>query len=144
MDIDTLAEQIANPKENPKYLVVDLLQAGYNPLQLVEKVAQRGGTQRLMYLAKVAYGAAQMKQYDASRVEQIIAHTKIAESAQWVHLAPYGQDITKHFVESSPKTALELECRVHSTLTAKEAADWVDLYITRDYLSRNYAAPPRR
>lgn len=133
---DILAEEISHPTENLKYSAIDLLTESYDPKAIADKIIKKGAVQKLKYLATVTFEAAKLMGVDASRIQQILAYLPpIPKDAPWVHLASYAPDFGKRIIESYPKSPLELECKVHSPLTATEVADWIDLYITHNYVT---------
>lgn len=135
MDEKTLAEHIANPHENIKYVGLELLSQKYDPRKLVQEVEVLNATQQLKYLATVASEAAKIKGYKSASIDYLATAVKIPENPDWVHLQPNVDIRARRVIEKYPKTERETSYKVHSTLTPEELADWIDLYLNGNHLN---------
>jgi hypothetical protein len=121
---------------NPKYYSVLLLREKYNTDRLIE-VAQKYGNatvQRLGYIAEASLQAAKMRNFPANNLQKIVnALYQPQRFEDWHYLQ---EDLPKwacEFLAEQPRTKLNRKWRIISTTPVKDIANWVDLYLIRDY-----------
>lgn len=122
--------------ENLCYFGMDLIKRKYNPKKLAELAKKEGLAQRLGYLAEVCAEASKISNlFDYYNKLNHLYKSLENGYSEWQHLHPrlpgWGKRLNMYEDE---QTALNKKWKVYSELRFEEIEDFIDLYVTRDYL----------
>ena len=137
MQEDKLLADYRSSKDSQdvKYFTIEFITTPFSPYTIAEKARKSGVAQQLGYLAEVSALAARERGLlsEAERLE-MLREELVGEYKEWRFLTPKPSDIVRGFLLSLNQTELNKKWKVYSTLTAPELSDWVDTYITQDFL----------
>ena len=134
--VDRLKE-ILSKKENICYFGIDLITEDYNPVRLAELAKDDGLAQRLGYLAEVCAQAANVTHIPEE--EKLTSLYKALEDSfdKWQRLQSGGwgiEVIISRMDRGSLDKKIRKKWKIYSTLEPEEIEDWIDLYVTKDFL----------
>ncbi len=123
-------------RDNLSYIGIDLIKIKYDPKTLAELVKKEGLTQRVGYLTEVCAEASKASNlFDYyNRLTNLYKFLE-GDFQEWHHLHPclpeWGRAVMK---DKKSRSNLNEKWKVYSTLISEEIEDFIDLYVTRDYL----------
>ena len=132
---DASSECEGSHSRNFKYLALDLITESYDVRRLANMAKEEGVAQRLGYICDVAARAAEISEVPASNASQLVQ--ELADvSKTWQYLDPTLPDFAKHILSCSfSKKELNNKWKVYSAFMPIELTDWIDLYITEEYVT---------
>ena len=124
--------------DNICYFGIDLITEDYNPVRLAELAKKQDLSQRLGYLAEVCAQAAEVTHIpEESKLTRL--YKSLEDSfEEWQHLESedWGDAIIKSRMErGSLDASIRKKWKIYSTLELEEIEDWIDLYVTKDFLN---------
>lgn len=123
--------------ENICYFATDLISEDYDPVKLAEYARQEGLGQRLGYLAEVCAQVTEVTHLDeeSNKLKKLYGALE-SQVGGWKHLSPNGPEWGKRIdMYGDMQTETNKKWRVYSPLRLEEVEDFVDLYVTKDYLN---------
>ena len=135
--IDRLKIVLSN-SENICYFGIDLITENYDPNRLAELAKREGLAQRLGYLAEICARAAEVTHISEKDKLTILYKALEGSFEEWQLLTPkfgWSEDGIRRRMRDGDLDRLRREkWKIYSALEPEEIEDWIDLYVTKDYL----------
>jgi len=127
---------IAADARGIKYVALDLITRDYNVSLLVRLAKENGIGQRMGYVADVVADAAEKQGLVQSSKLKLLADSLFDNYKSWRFLNKGLPEYAKNLIIDRSISGLNYKWKIYSSLTTGELEDWIDLYITEEYVTK--------